>query len=547
MWTGIDIGNYTIKVVQLKRSISGPWQLNGVARISRTIKFGDESNGGDRSAKRLSKILQSLPAGRSKCVLGVSGREVNLRVTKVPPLSQAGKLKKLMEFEVMQIAGKSGGDVYSDYCLLNVPTRGYPELPVLVGLAKNSLVNERIDSLKKAGGGLAEVTPNALALFQVLRANPMVNLAETIVLLDIGHENTEVVIQKDGHLLFARNITSGGKAFTEALAEQLKVEFEQAELLKIKEGVITASWDRDNQISLALISATSQLQSVVETSVSFARNTLKMDELTVDRILLSGGGARIKGLDNYLHSVLNKPVEFLQPFKNINMSLVDPATAQRLTEMPSDMTVALGLAMTPAAGDEEVISFLPPAAKKKKYFRRRVVPLIAAAVLLVLALVVVTSKASAVRKQEAEVLARLEQDGKQVGRTNRQFKDELAGKEKTMARYQLLRTELEAGTFYYQVLRSIQKLLPRGVWVSELALGQRYSQPNSFETFYEKRVVVIRGYLEDSDEATIRRFRKFVADLDNQSSYQGKATLKKLNNVAEDSTRGKKTFEVIVK
>ncbi|MEK7448708.1 MAG: pilus assembly protein PilM, partial [Planctomycetota bacterium] len=526
MSTGIDIGNAVVKVISLERSLGGRFQLQAAAHLARKFITEDESAADEQVINILKQVFYTIPLLRKKCILGVSGREVNLRITQVPPVTHPAKFKKLMEYEIMQIAGKSGGDVYSDYCILNVPGRGYPELPVLVGLVKNSLVDNRVKILRKTGGQLFDVTPNSLALFLVLRINPEINLSETIMALDIGQDNTELIIQKDGCLIFARNITSGGRVFTESLRQQLKIDLAQAELLKIKDGLISSDRSDDNPISRALISATSPLLSLVESSVSFVRGALKIEQLEIDRVLLSGGGARVKGLDQYLQSALNKPVGFLQPFKNIKLNpALDGTLVQRLTEVPSDLTIALGLALTAYSAPETTLSFNPPAIKKEKDFRRKQIPLIAAAILFLLTLIILAVKSSMVWRAEQQSLNELKNDYGQINTLAEQFNREAAQRDKTLNSYQQLMGELEPGYFYYQALGLINQFLPDGVWVSEISMGRSYPKLNPFESQHEKRVVVVRGYLESSDEATTQRLNDFVAEFNKNTKLQGQAQI----------------------
>ncbi|MBI4712263.1 MAG: pilus assembly protein PilM, partial [Planctomycetes bacterium] len=250
------------------------------------------------------------------CVLGVSGKDVNLRITHVPFIPTRSRLQKMMQYEVLQIAGKSSDNIYADFKPLTIPNKPYPEIPVLVGLAKNTYIDDEIRYLKDIGIGLDDICPKVLALSNVLRVGGRVGQSETVLLIDIGAENSEVVIQQGKNLLFARNMTGGGNLLTEALKNRLGVSEEQAEIIKHTDGIMAT--DSGAPIKDALRGAIGQIESMLESAISFARTQLKIDDLAVDRILLSGGTARLKGLTEYLSNALAKPVEIFEPFQNID-------------------------------------------------------------------------------------------------------------------------------------------------------------------------------------------------------------------------------------
>ncbi len=82
----------------------------------------------------------------------------------------------------------------------------------------------------------------------------------------------------------------------------------------------------------------------IQKTFDFYRATTDEDELSVEKILISGGGSKLVGLAEDLSSRLELPVEVLDPFRQIKVDTrkFDP---DYLSEIMPEMAVAVGLAI----------------------------------------------------------------------------------------------------------------------------------------------------------------------------------------------------------
>src|SRR5262245_29879151 len=110
MGFGIDIGATAVKVVALRRTMGG-FKLEGAARkrIPAT-----ETPEGQRMAT--GRALKEAVGGATAqtAVVGLSGRDINLRVVQQPKTS-AVNYRQMMFYEVEQAKGQEG-DLYADSC-----------------------------------------------------------------------------------------------------------------------------------------------------------------------------------------------------------------------------------------------------------------------------------------------------------------------------------------------------------------------------------------------------------------------------------------------
>jgi hypothetical protein len=204
----------------------------------------------------------------------------------------------------------------------------------------------------------------------------------------VGHQTIDVAIVKGTDLLFARNLSTGAKVFDDAIAAAFGVSERKAEALKMDLlDIDPANRGRHasgqaEKVALAATSAAGAISSAIQSSLSFCKAQTKLADLRVDRVLLSGGGARLRGLRGFLRESLRCPVEEFDPFANLDLADLPPAEAAQLATMRSEAVVALGLAVGRLDDSLYAIEILPEAARKAQRFRERTVWNIAAGVVV---------------------------------------------------------------------------------------------------------------------------------------------------------------------
>jgi len=84
---------------------------------------------------------------------------------------------------------------------------------------------------------------------------------------------------------------------------------------------------------------------ITDTPCFFRYSAVPPDE-TISKIVLSGGGAKIRGLTEFFAKETDIPVEIFNPFKQaaVDSRTIDPAY---LKSIAPEMTLAAGLATRP--------------------------------------------------------------------------------------------------------------------------------------------------------------------------------------------------------
>jgi cell division ATPase FtsA len=248
-----------------------------------------------------------------------------------------------------------------------------------------------------AGLDVLGACPKGVAAYWCYRECGRLRPDETVVLVNIGHENTDVAIVRKGTLLFARNVAGGGKLLTDAIQQNVRVDFATAEKLKVSIGNLTPRGQakyrdsREEKVANAMMQAGGHFVSAVNSSVMFAKAQTKVPECQVSRVVLMGGGSRLKGLPEYLESNLNLPVEVFDPMDSVDLAALSEEAQAALKQDQGGMAVALGLAQMAADEDAFRVAVLPEADRRRRRFKERTVFSIAAAAVAVASIAVAWS------------------------------------------------------------------------------------------------------------------------------------------------------------
>lgn len=501
--TGVDVGTRTSKVLR------GAWKGN----TFHATQFAVVEHEGKDVASAWAGTELGFKAKDAR--IGLTGRDVNIRYTRVPRVPD-WQLRKLMRFEVEEVGEQSGASVASDFNLLPTLPELEDEDVVLLAMARESLLDEHLAGLSAAGGTLDAYAPNAVALYNAWTHFGVIQ-DETVLVANIGHDNLDVILTRGADLLFARNLTGGSQLFDAAIAERFGVSAKKAEELKIQTANLEpgAHYDDANQekASRACLSAAGQLLSLLQSTVAFCKSQVKVANLRVDRVMLCGGGAALRGLPEYLASGLGVPVELFDPFRVVDVDGLAAEEAERLEEYRLESVVALGLATMASDPDAYSLEVLPAGLRKRREFMGGTAFLIAAAVLAVLFLVFDAKRSySRMTSVETEV-RRLESRQRSATSTDRRTQ-ELLGENQTLAAAAgLLMGVNGSGEQLARVLHHLQGALPEDFWIESLVSDWRGDEALGLERGEERPAVHVVGRAREGTVSFATQLEALIASL----------------------------------
>lgn len=161
---------------------------------------------------------------------------------------------------------------------------------------------------------------------------------EFVTLMDVGGGVTNVHIVKNGVPIFTKDLPIGVAHFTEEFQKQLGLTWDTAQ--QVGRGNIE---DVDEELVLDIVRTVgSEIYKGLEPSLSYLKTAGESDG--IDRIVLSGGGAHLPGLNDYLSEVYAVPSEVADPLSGLDYDpdLFSGESSEHLSPL---LTVCIGLAL----------------------------------------------------------------------------------------------------------------------------------------------------------------------------------------------------------
>jgi len=338
---GLDIGTTAVRAAEVEFGSGGPaatpsptlLRAGTVPLPPGAVRDGEAVDPGVVS-HALKQLWSTAGFSSKDVVIGVGNQRVVVRELDLPwmPLSQ---LKASLPFQVQELLPVASSDALLDY----YPTgeSAGPEGRQVHGMlvaAQRDTVAANVLAVEGAGLRPVMVDLNAFAL---LRALARGDLAQRVVaFVDIGARVTNVVIADSGSPRLVRMLPSGGQNATDAVASAMSMSQPEADALKREIGLGFAPQAGFEAAAEAVMNATRILaESVRNTFVYYSSNNPGRG---IEAVVLTGGGAHLAGLGQFMSSSTRLPVLLGDPLANFrfgkNVDRAALAGAEPLVALP---------------------------------------------------------------------------------------------------------------------------------------------------------------------------------------------------------------------
>jgi type IV pilus assembly protein PilM len=201
------------------------------------------------------------------------------------------------------------------------------------------MINDYTAVIEEAGLQPTIVDVDVFAIENAFNLNFESPEEEVIALVNIGASVMNINILKRGTSAFTRDISIGGRQITEEIQKRLKMTYEEAESLKIKERDAGA---QNPEVEKIIQGTAEQLATEVRRSLEFFAASSSGGE--IKKIFLSGGCAKIQMLPGLIEERISMPVEVFNPFAKIeyNPEVFDPEYIKQVAPLAA---VGVGLAL----------------------------------------------------------------------------------------------------------------------------------------------------------------------------------------------------------
>lgn len=344
---GIDFDRRAAKIIVASGTASRPSLLHAA-----TLDFDSGLN------KRLKawvhdRRLQGIPT-----VVSIPSDEAVLRWIMLPNVASAER-RAAARFKVKRHLPFPVEDAYIESTA--PPTTDEGVAPSLVIAVRRETIAQRVEPLTYAGLKPVAAELEAQGVLRIvdrrLQERSRIWRNASLTVLDVGFDRTQMYVVQNQELQFLRSVRFGISHLAESLADALDLSVEQAEARLSQPG---SRLRADGKLVMDTASETA----IVDLSPVLDRLTRECMRLLryfrslhpersyagiLDHMALSGGAAALRGLAEYLSSVLQMHVEPVRPFAGLAAS-IDGDAFRELALSQEAYTVALGLALSGLQG-----------------------------------------------------------------------------------------------------------------------------------------------------------------------------------------------------
>jgi len=334
---GLDIGSGSVKAVEMKPGKGDTWQLTnvGVELLPQEAIVDGQIMDSTSVIDAIQRLFSENRIKTQDVATAISGSSVIVKKIQLPSMSDQ-ELAESIHWEAEQYIPFDIQEVNLDYRVLDPGAPG-GNMDILLVAAKKDKINDYQSVITQAGRNPVVMDVDSFALQYAYEMNYGVEAGRIVAMVNIGASQANINIVRGDTSIFTRDITTiGGNQFTDAIQKEMSVGFDQAENLKQGHG------EAADSVAGILQTVSESVLMEVQKTFDFFKATTSEDR--IDRVVLSGGSARIPGLAEAMSERFDSRVEIFNPFQTVTYNPKD-FEAEFLEEVGPACAIGVGLAM----------------------------------------------------------------------------------------------------------------------------------------------------------------------------------------------------------
>ena len=347
---GIDIGSSAIKVVEIKRK-GGKAVLETYGAIAlgpyADLEAGRVTNlPVEKVVLALQEVLKQSGVTSSSLALSIPIQSSLIFTIELPAKLGDAEIAAIVPTEARKYIPVPITEVSLDYFILPQKESSFEEMNAEDAIAKEGgkinvlVVATQNDAVARYRSIVSGCNLSAsfleIEIFSSIRANFEHELSP-VLLIDFGASRTKLSVVEFGMVKSYHTIDRGGADISNSISKSLSIPFGEAEKMKKEFGL----FGNPTEKSLADV-----IKVHVDYIFSETNNVLlgyeKKYNRTISKVIFTGGGALMKGLEEVAINNFRAEIEMGHPFSKVNA----PAFLEKvLLTMGPEFAVALGLAL----------------------------------------------------------------------------------------------------------------------------------------------------------------------------------------------------------
>jgi len=320
---GIDIGSSSIKLIELQEKKA----KFEVSKCAMNLISGEDIKTSLKDLLALSK-----PSAR-RVNISLSGPSVIVRYIEMPPMKKE-ELEGAIKFEGGKYIPFDINEAILDCAILDKSPSGNANRVLLVA-ARKDRVNTCMEILKEAGLDIANIDVDTMAILNAFQRLGLGAKQDNIyAMINIGTRFSNMNIVAGAYPYFTRDLLWGGSDVTTRIKESLRLNLDEAEALKRSPG------ERKAEVAAILVPTLEKFISEIRMSFDYFETQFGKN---IERLYISGGGAYLFNMQDFLKENLGMDVVLWNPLEGIKVP--DESGCKDFKNSPGQFAVAMGLAL----------------------------------------------------------------------------------------------------------------------------------------------------------------------------------------------------------
>lgn len=360
---GIDLGTSTVKAVKLVKAkghvIVTDFDILEVEEIE-GYEGEEEEYEYEKMKRTLLRLINRKHMQNSKVAVVLPGHSAIVKKIHFPTLD-VNRVKKMMNFEAAQQIPFPLEEVVWDYQLLGVAESGM-EYEVSLFAIKKGLVDRYLSLLNDAGLDVELLQVSPMALYNFIYFDIPPEEGENLILLDMGHNNSDLVICAGRNFLI-RNIPTAGDDITKAFQRKFSVSYGEAENIKLE---LTDSKQSQKLFSKVVEPILHDLVGDMQRTINYFSSQYSGVEFS--GIITSGAPFQMPGALQFIADRLQLGVINIDELETIVVSLRD---IDYFYDNLPRMAIAVGGALQGVNEGPVEVNLLPSDIRVEKVFEKK--------------------------------------------------------------------------------------------------------------------------------------------------------------------------------
>ena len=309
---GLDVSVDALRFIEL----GGVKDRLTVLRFAtRNFPPGVVADGRVRDKKKLGDVIASLAQEYHLSFANIALPETQAYLANMHlPYVSPKEIRDAVELHLEEHVPIPVADAIFDYTIIDeAASRRKDALDIVVSVLPRSVVEDYLEIFRGTG-----IIPKSFEFESQAIARAIVPRGDngTFFVVDIGKMVTGVFVVANGVVQFSASLDIGGHQITQAIEKAMGVPYEEAEGLKVKYGMVGG--EKEAALHRAMLPAITDLRTRLVRHHSYWQ-THHGEKVggDIERIYLTGGGANLKGIEEYLSAELNLKVAVANPWVNV--------------------------------------------------------------------------------------------------------------------------------------------------------------------------------------------------------------------------------------